>query len=265
PSGMSEDMQLSFKKVEVGHVPYFHSTSTFIGSGEILVLGWVSSGPHCVIVTVLPSGVVQTDPIEGPISADVFLQSATCIQDDVYVYGGRCLVGVDEEGKPIFEESGLLWKFHIPDRSWSQTEEGDDSWPKSYRGHVAVEVDGYMFVAGGYRGGALSSCSLYDPSTRVWVTKPDSCEEVYCPGAVVVDKVLHCFGGYIRMDESSAQHISCDLSDFSWTKHPDMPFCAKHPAVWSLPPYIVVSGGEHHQNTHALHLGTGEWEDWGEA
>ncbi|GCA64009.1 hypothetical protein KIPB_012853, partial [Kipferlia bialata] len=262
-SGMAEDMQLSFKKVEVGHVPFSDSTSTLIGPGQILVLGRVSDGPHCVIVTVLPNGVVQADPIDCPVLANVSFRSVTRIRDDVFLCGGRgSHIGEDEDGRNLYEDPGLLWKYHIPDLSWSQTEERGDTWPVSMHGHVAAEVDGHMFVAGGHGNGNRLSCSLYDPSSGVWVPKPDACGKVYCSRSVVVDGVLHCFGGF---GMSSAQHLSCNLSDFSWTRHPDMPFSTKHPAVWSLPPYAVVSGGVHHHNTHALHLGTGEWEDWGEA
>ncbi|GCA62653.1 hypothetical protein KIPB_004902, partial [Kipferlia bialata] len=95
---------------------------------------------------------------------------------------------------------------------------------------------------------------------------------VFGAGDVVVDGTLHCFGECEDADEEvveeeavGSQHLSCHLGDSVWTKHPDMPFKADDPAVWHLPPYIVVCGGVSHDGVHALHLETGEWEEWGES
>ncbi|GCA63537.1 hypothetical protein KIPB_010518, partial [Kipferlia bialata] len=257
-----EGMRLMYTYVDVMYIPTRnHSTSTLIGTGQILVIGAARDGEcRCAIVTVLPDGGVKAQPIECPSSPRLYHHSATRIGEDVFVSGGTVKM-VDGEVHVKREGSRVMWRFHIPDRSWQQHE----GLREPLFGHVTADVDGHLFVAGGFRRKRLSRCTLYDPSSGSWASKPDAPASLYCAGSVVVDGVLHCFGGCVSTGEYSKQHLSCDLRDFSWTHHPDMPFCCIYPLVWSVHPYIVVGGGlvGNSGGVYALHLESGQWKDWG--
>ncbi|GCA63989.1 hypothetical protein KIPB_012792, partial [Kipferlia bialata] len=263
---MGENMRLKTRPVLVSRKPNGHSTCTLIGPRQVLVLGETTGvATPCAIVTVLPSGEVETEPVECPLPIGVHFHSACLIGKYVYIYGGRFVFGFHDDGSASYRKSPDLWRFHIRRRSWQQQDGGGSEvpWPKAMYGHTSTNIDERLFVAGSWERGGRD-CSIYNPIARSWEQKPRACEKVCLAGSVVVDGVLHCFGGWGGAGPS-ALWSSCNLSDFSWTKHPDMPFTADSPAVWSLPPYIVVCGGSGHKETHALHLGSGEWEHWGHA
>ncbi|GIQ87854.1 LOW QUALITY PROTEIN: hypothetical protein KIPB_009985, partial [Kipferlia bialata] len=261
---MPTDMQMSMRKVDIPHIPSGRCTCTLIGDGQVLIVGkdHSSPGPHShtsSIVTFHPDGTLSTGSIACPLTTTLDSHSATRIGDSVYVFGGSN----GSFGNTRFDLD-TLGRFDIATKTWTRLlGEGGDYLPYARGGHVAADVDGSLVVVGGWQS---SLCASYDPGRDSWTSMDDACGVVYRAGDVVVDGTLHCFGGQVN-DTPLSQHISCDLGGGCvWTQHTDMPFHAVDPAVWHLPPYIVVAGGHGGRNTpgslHALHLQTNEWEEW---
>lgn len=142
-----------------------------------------------------------------------------------------------------FEESGGVWIYDPAASTWSP---GTPMPAGTERGSSAVGVIGSrIFVAGGYRRGAVADVSAYDTRADAWeVLPPLPAPRDHLVGGVV-DGVLYAIGGRaLGFTDFQDPVLSFDPTLGQWCARSAMPTPRAGSAAAVLDGRIVIAGGE---------------------
>jgi len=121
-----------------------------------------------------------------------------------------------------------------------------DSWEKKadmpmprYR-HKSVEVNGKIYVIGGYNIGVTKRVQAYDPATDTWIDKASMPVEMSNFSICAIDEKIYVIKG--------STNAICDLYEYdtladTWTKKADLPTTRRDHEACSLDEKIYVIGG----------------------
>ena len=111
-------------------------------------------------------------------------------------------------------------------------------------------TDRGLVVTGGYEGGVMDQCLLFDIATKKWETMPPLITKRYLHGSLSLCDCVYVVGGVGVDDKVIASVESLNQKSRQWSSLPDMTHAVYAPMVTSYRKKIVVFGGRDAQDKH---------------
>ena len=111
-------------------------------------------------------------------------------------------------------------------------------------------TDRGLVVTGGYEGGAMDQCLLFDIARKKWETMPPLITKRYFHRCVSLDDCVYVVGG-VGVDNKVLASVEClNQKSRQWSSLPDMAHAVWFPMVTSYRKKIFVFGGIDAQDKH---------------
>jgi hypothetical protein len=123
-------------------------------------------------------------------------------------------------------------------------------------GHAVVELNGLIYVIGGYSGGkGIGTVNTFDPATNAWRTVDSLPNPRYNLSAVALDGKIYALGGWLNDAPSTVMEVY-DPATNAWTVGPAMPEAMSNFGATVLEGRIYAM---HHTDGQAFYPRTGRW------
>lgn len=110
-------------------------------------------------------------------------------------------------------------------------------------GGAVAEIDGRLYVAGGFRSGSVADFSVYDPAADSWTTLPDLPEPRDHLNGAAQGQVFLAIGG--RKDGALRARVDAfDVAASTWSSRAPMPTARAGAAGGRVGGLVVIVGGE---------------------
>jgi N-acetylneuraminic acid mutarotase len=190
-----------------------------------------------VVTTSPPTFVVYTDGdgyyrIDGLAAGTYTVQASTRSYEHSSVDG--VVVATDEA---IIDAADIGLTKNSPTSPWWW---GPDM-PTARQDLAAAEINGKLYVVGGFNGGSLNALEIYDPSLGGWIASTPMITARNVLAAVAIDGKLYAVGGY-RGDFQDALEIYDPVSK-TWAIGSKMPTARGDIAAATIDGKIYVVGG----------------------
>ncbi|MEX2238596.1 MAG: kelch repeat-containing protein [Dehalococcoidia bacterium] len=217
PSGPRQELGVATLRGEVYTVGGFDTTGNIVGLVEVY-------DPES-----------ETWRTVAPVPAEIHHANVVASDDRLYVIGFQT---------GPFIGDGRVFEYDPDSDSWTQKAPMPAGTERGASG--AALVDGFIYVAGGFREGqAVSDFARYDPASDTWEELPDMPAARDHLAAAGIDGLFFAIGGRLgAINSHSPLVFSFDPATDEWTERAPMPTSRGGIAAAVLEGLIYVFGGE---------------------
>lgn len=152
----------------------------------------------------------------------------------------------------IYVPGGIVNNSGIPTNSVEVYDPSTDSWseispmPEALHHHTAVELNGKLYIIGGYNAQLFSSqtdkVQEYDPQTGIWTEKQSLPYPIASHTSAALDGMIYLFGG--RNGNTLLNNsLVYDPQTNNWNVLTNMPYLSEHLACAVLDTFVCVFAG----------------------
>lgn len=213
-------------------------TAVVAVADKVYILGGFNNADGIVPAVQIFDTTTCTYSAGPPMPKAVHHINATVQGDTIFVLGALETVN--------FTAIGDTWSWKVTDADWTVR----TSMPAGSQRGAAVAgalADGTLVVAGGFRNGAVTDVSIYDPAGDAWTAGPalPAPRDHACGG--VIDGKLYVAGGRMGAITTTAATLF-ELSGTTWTPRTEMPTARGGTACGVIDRKLIVAGGEGNPN-----------------
>ena len=174
----------------------------------------------------------------------------------LYAVGGTASI-------PSITPLDLCERYNVETNTWEQL----PAMPKAAHQPTVLAHGGYLYVAGGYVEGGITTCvQRFDPHTRVWADMAPMQLARWASAGCVLDNKLYIIGGRSGGKVAMVEVECYDIQNNRWSSCSPMRFGRRGAGAAVLGDYIYVLGGRGNQDTMLSNVeryspATDRWED----